>query len=227
MPVGKVPGVARTALLALCLGLSGCSALLPSSKETSGSGGGWQTYEDAQSTFERIVPGKTTHAELKELKLDPSLNPSVTLLHRAEVTTRFIPNSLITLADLDEGVRTCIEAREQCRAFEVNHVATQQKRKGNAALDIVRVYRETHTAGWRFTALILMKDGVVVYKLTGGQPLIHQIEAKRDNLAPLQALSARYLNADSLSNLASSFSRKDEKPSAPSSEPVTAFGARR
>ena len=201
--------------------------MLPSSKETTGSGGGWQTYQDAQATFDRIVPGKTTHAELKQLKLDPSLNPSVTALHRAEVTTRFIPNSLITLADLDEGVRTCIEAREQCRAFEVNHVSTQQKRKGNAALDIARVYRETHTAGWRFTALILMKEGVVVYKLTGGQPLIHQIEAKRDNLAPLQALSARYLNADSISNLASSFSRKDQVPTPPSSEPVTAFGARR
>ena len=132
-----------------------------------------------------------------------------------------------TVADLDEGVRVCIEAREQCRAFEVNHVSTQQKRKGNAALDIVRVYRETHTAGWRFTALILMKDGVVVYKLTGGQPLIHQIEAKRDNLAPLQALSARYLNADSISSLASSFGRKDEAPAPAPSEPVTAFGARR
>jgi hypothetical protein len=201
--------------------------MLPSSKESTGSGAGWQTYQDAQETLDRIVPGKTTHAELKALKLDPSLNPSVTALHRAEVTTRFIPNSLITVADLDEGVRVCIEAREQCRAFEVNHVSTQQKRKGNAALDIVRVYRETHTAGWRFTALILMKDGVVVYKLTGGQPLIHQIEAKRDNLAPLQALSARYLNADSISTLASSFGRKDEAPATAPSEPVTAFGARR
>jgi len=72
-----------------------------------------------------------------------------------------------------------------------------------------------------------MKDNVVVYKLTGGQPLIHQIEAKTDNLAPLQALSARYLNADSISNIASSFSRREDKPSAPSSEPITAFGARR
>ena len=211
--------------------LAGCSSILPSSKESSGDagGGGWQTYQDAQATFDRIVPGTTTQAELKGLKLDPTLNPSVTALHRAEVMTRFIPNRLVTLADLDEGVRQCIEAREQCRAVEVNHVSTQQKRTGNAALDIARMYRETHTAGWRFTGLILVKDGVVVYKLTGGQPLIHQIEAKKDSLAPLQALSARYLNADSISNIASSFSRKEDRPSSsvPTGEPVTAFGARR
>jgi len=225
--------VARTApfvaMSAISLSLvAGCSSILPSSKETSGSAGaGWQTYQDAQATFDRIVPGTTTQAELKELKLDPLLNPSVTSLHRAEVMQRFIPNSLVTLADLDDGVRECVEARERCRALEVNHVSTQQRRQGNAALDIARMYREKHTAGWRFTGLILMKDNVVVYKLTGGQPLIHQIEAKTDNLAPLQALSARYLNADSISNIASSFSRREDKPSAPSSEPITAFGARR
>jgi len=202
--------------------------MLPSSKETTGASGGgaWQSYKDAEATFEGIVPGKTTAADLRELKLDPSLNPSVTLLHRAEVMQRFIPNRLITLEDLDAGVRECIEAREKCRALEVNHVATQQKRAGNAALDIIKVYRETHTAGWRFTGLILVKDGVVVYKLTGGQPQIHEIAEKKDTLAPLQALSSRYLNADSISNLASSFGRKEEPVAAPS-EPVTAFGARR
>ena len=203
--------------------------MLPSSKETSGaSGGGWQSYQDAEATFERIVPGRTTSAELRELKLDPTLNPSVTLLHRAEVMQRFIPNRLITLDDLDAGVRECIEAREHCRVFEVNHVSTQQKRTGNAALDVMRVYRETHTAGWRFSALLLVKDGVVVYKLTGGQPQIHQVEAKRDNLAPLQALSSRYLNADSIASFASSFGKGSGGESAPSSsEPVTAFGTRR
>jgi len=205
--------------------------MLPSSKETTGAsgGGGWQSYQDAEATFERIVPGQTTTAELSRLKLDPKLNPSVTLLHRADVMQRFIPNRLITLDDLDTGVRECIEAREHCRAFEVNHVSTQQKRMGNAALDVIKVYRETHTAGWRFTALLLVKDGVVVYKLTGGQPQIHQVEAKHDKLAPLQALSSRYLNADSIANMASSFGKGggDSAPSSGSSEPVTAFGTRR
>ena len=31
----------------------------------------WQTYREAQATFDKIIPGKTTAAELRELALDP------------------------------------------------------------------------------------------------------------------------------------------------------------
>jgi len=156
--------------------------MLPKSKETSGApGSAWQSYQDAQETFDKIVPGKTTTAELAQMKLDPRANPNITILPRYEVMQRFIVNQTVTVNDLDEGVRICVEARENCRALEVNQTASQKKRVGNAALDITKVYRETHTAGWRFTGLLLIKDGVVVYKLTGG----------RDVLSPLQALSSK------------------------------------
>src|SRR5258706_14137804 len=104
---------------------------------------------------------------------------------------RFIVNQTVTVNDLDEGVRICVEARENCRALEVNQTASQKKRVGNAALDITKVYRETHTAGWRFTGLLLIKDGVVVYKLTGGMPSTHEGAANRDVLSPLLALSCK------------------------------------
>ena len=169
--------------------------MLPKSKETSGApGSGWQSYQDAQQTFDRIVPGKTTTAELAGMKLDPRANPNITILPRYEVMSRFIVNQTVTVNDLDEGVRLCIEARENCRALEVNQTASQKKRVGNAALDIAKVYRETHTAGWRFTGLLLIKDGVVVYKLTGGMPSTHEVAANQDVLAPLQSLSSK-LNA--------------------------------
>ena len=169
--------------------------MLPKSKETSGApGSGWQSYQDAQQTFDKIVPGKTTTAELAAMKLDPRANPNITILPRYEVMQRFIPNRTVTVNDLDEGVRDCVQAGERCRALEVNQAASQKKRVGNAALDIAKMYRETHTAGWRFTGLILIKDGVVVYKLTGGTPSTHEVAANQDNLAPLQSLSSK-LNA--------------------------------
>ena len=182
--------------VALLLGaVTGCSSLLPKSKETSGApGSGWQSYQDAQQTFDRIVPGKTTTAELAGMKLDPRANPNITILPRYEVMSRFIVNQTVTVNDLDEGVRICIEARENCRALEVNQTASQKKRVGNAALDMAKMYRETQTTGWRFTGLILIKDGVVVYKLTGGMPSSHEVAANQDNLAPLQSLSSK-LNA--------------------------------
>jgi hypothetical protein len=187
--VGAVKSIPFVLLLSA---LAGCSSLLPKSKETSGpAGGGWQSYKDAEQTFERIVPGKTTLAELQTLQLDPKANPNVTLLPRHELLQRFVINQSVGMSDLDGGVRECLEAREQCKALEVNQTASQKKRTGNAALDLTKIYRETHTSGWRFCGLLLVKDGVVIYKLTSGQPGIHEIAEDQDVLGPLQQLSAK------------------------------------
>jgi hypothetical protein len=208
----------RGALAMLLGAVTGCSSLLPKSKETTGAAGsGWQSYQDAQQAFDKIVPGKTTVAELAAMQLDPRANPNITTLPRHEVMQRFIVNQSVTMNDLDEGVRECLEAREKCRALEVNQTASQKKRTGNAALDMAKVYRETHTSGWRFCGLLLIKDGVVVYKLTSGQPGIHEIVQEQDSLAPLQTLSAKLkLDVNSISS--------GNAPSQPTvSEPVTAF----
>ena len=177
--------------------------MLPSSREVTASHSGWQKYADAEATFDRIVPGQTTAAELKALNLDPSTNPSVARLQTWQVRDRFIPNKLVTVDDLDTGVRTCVEAGPACTAYEVNYVSTQSKRIGNAALDLIKVHRETQTAGWRFNGLILMKDGVVVYTLTAGQPRIQQVQETSDPLGPLQALASR-LNVDNVASLKNS-----------------------
>ena len=206
--------------------LTGCSSLLPQSKETSGpAGGGWQSFNDAEKTFAGIAPGKTTEAELAALKLDPKSNPNVTVLPRHELLQRFIINQSVTMADLDEGVRECIQARERCKALEVNQTASQKKRTGNAALDMAKLYRETHTSGWRFCGLVLVKDGVVVYKLTSGQPGIHEIAEATDRLAPLQMLSAK-LKLDITNGITagSSSGGGSSDPQQPASAPVMAIG---
>jgi len=203
--------------------LTGCSSLLPQTKETSGpAGGGWQSYKDAENTFAAIAPGKTTEQELAALQLDPQSNPNVTVLPRHELLQRFIINQSVTMADLDDGVRECLEARERCRALEVNQTATQKKRTGNAALDMAKVYRETHTSGWRFCGLLLVKDGVVVYKLTSGQPGIHEIAEDSDVLGPLQMLSAK-LKLD-LNGITGGGSGDSQPASSPSAPPVAAIG---
>lgn len=175
--------------------LAGCSSLLPRSKETSGSvTNAWQSYEEAAQAFARITPGATTVRELAALRLDPRSNPNISVLHNFQVRERFIPNNTVTLADLDEGVRECVEARSTCVGWEINQTAMQKRRSGNAALDMLKVRRETHSSGWRFTGLLLIKDGVVLYKLAGGQPLIHEIASSEDVLGPLQAIGTK-LNA--------------------------------
>jgi hypothetical protein len=194
--------------------------MLPSSKEVTASGSGWRKYADAEKTFESIVPGKTTAAELKALNLDPATNPSVARLQTWQVRDRFIPNTLVTLDDLDAGVRECVEAREACKAYEVNYVSTQTTRTGNAALDLLKLHRTTQTAGWRFNGLILMKNDVVVYTLTAGQPRIQQVEEKQDYLGPVQALASKLKLdevKDQMASIKSTFSGKNDQPGAPES----------
>jgi hypothetical protein len=169
--------------------LAGCSALLPKSKETAGDATNtWQSYRDAEQAFDRIVPGKTTMDELRALRFDPRANPSITPMPRYEIMQLFMVNKTVTMDDLDSGVRDCLAAQAGCSGWRIDQTASQKKRTGNAALDIMRLRRETQTSGWRFTGLLLVKDGVVLYKLSGGQPHIHEIAETEDALGPLSAI---------------------------------------
>ena|SRR5690349_7587207 len=170
--------------------LSGCaSLLLPKSKEVTSSP--WQSFQDAQNAFDKIIPGTTTIAELRRMKLDPSTNPNITILNYADVMRKFMLNQSFSVNDLDEGVRLCVMAKITCRGFEINQSLVQKSRNGNVVLDVLGFYRETHTAGWKFNGLILLKDEVVVYKLTSGQPAIQQTEENQNPLGPVQAIGSK------------------------------------
>jgi len=176
------------ALLLLCLG-AGCSSLLPKQKEVTASP--WQTYQAAQETFDKIIPGQTTIAELRVMSLDPSSNANIAILNYADVMRKFMLNQSFSVNDLDNGVRDCVLAKIACRGFEINQSSVQKQRMGNVILDVLGFYRETHTAGWRFNALILLRDDIVVYKLTGGQPVIQATEENQNPLGPVQAIGSK------------------------------------
>jgi len=186
--------VNRLLVLSVSLGaLAGCSSLLPKSTETSGDAKtAWHSYQEAEAAFARVVPGKTTVDELRVQHLDPRANANMRVVPRYEIVQLFMVNSSITLDDLDDGVRQCLEAKEACTAWQIDQQAMQKKSTGNAALHMLKVQRETQNAGWRFCGLLLMKDGVVIYKLTSGQPGILEIANNQDMLAPLQILGSKF-----------------------------------
>ena len=168
---------------------SGCSFLLPRQHEASHST--WETYQEAQQAFDKLKPGETTVIELKDMSLDPASNPNITILNYTDVLRRFLISQSITLNDLDEGVRICVTAKASCRGFEVNQKILRKQRHGWFLLDILAFKRDTEISGWAFSGLILMKDDVVVYKLTGGQPSIVGNESTQNPLGPVQALTSR------------------------------------
>lgn len=175
----------------LCLGGVGCTSLLPSSKEATESP--WLTYRDAQLTFDKIIPGRTTEIELRHLQLDPDTQPNIAILNYSDVVARFMPHASIRLSDLDIGVRECISAKTVCKGYWVTQTRVNKQRNGNFFFDVLGFNRETHVTGWKFNGLILLKDGVVIYKLTGGTPSIAETEEQRNPLGPVQTLGQKLL----------------------------------
>jgi hypothetical protein len=184
----RQPAGALTLCLMLCL-LAGCTGLLPRSKETTKSP--WTSYREAQKTFDQIVPGKTTAADLRELSLDPEAMPNIAILNYSDVLRRFLANQSVALSDLDQGVQECVRAKTVCRGLEINQRLVSKHRNGSFWLDLFGFKRETHIEGWRFQGLILLKEDVVVYKLTGGQPVIQESEHTQNPLGPVQSIGSK------------------------------------
>lgn len=178
-------------LAALCLLGPGCSALLPSSKQATASP--WKSYAEAERTFAKILPGVTTEADLKSLNLQPGANPNIAILNYSDVLMRFMPHASISIADLDGGVRACITAKTGCKGFEISQSSLNKNRNGNFVADVFGFSRATQITGWKFNGLLLIRDGVVIYKLTGGQPSIAQHEQDNNPLGPVQTIGRQLL----------------------------------
>ena len=166
--------------------LTGCSSLLP--KGESVTEGPWQNFAEAQSAFDRISPGETRVDELGALGLSLNANPNVILLNYSDVLRRFVPASLNGSLDIDPGVLECIAAKSACQGYEIDQKVVERKRYGNFWADFLNFERKVDIAGWRFQGILLIKDKMVIYKLSGGQPVIREREENRNPLGPLQGL---------------------------------------
>lgn len=163
---------------------SGCSSLLPSSKKDTKSP--WNVFDEAKTSFDQIIPYKTTSEDLKNLGFDPEETPNIEYLNYLDVVQRFMPNPSIKKEELDEGLLGCISAKEACRAYEVQLKKVSKKRFGNVFLDLFGFRRQTKISGWEFKAIIVMNNDLVVYKIWGGKPKIDEVTDEKKPLGPLQ-----------------------------------------
>lgn len=174
----------------------GCKSLFPSKSSTVESQ--WKSYADVESTFEKITPGQTDTNGLKLLGIDPSLSPNVKTLTYVDIVQYFMPQPGVRLRDLPDAVRECIEARERSWAYQIDLQALHSRRYGNLVLDVFGFKRKTHEDGWRFQGIILIKQGMVVYKLSSGEPHISRNEQQVHPLGPLQELDGSLLHVVSI-----------------------------
>lgn len=178
------PAALPVVFLAAALALTGCTAMLPSSSSVSPSK--FPSFEAAQSALDKTVPYKTTLDELKDLGFDPQDSANVTVIPYPEVVSRLAPYSGVALDALDPGVRDCILAQTQCKAYVFRFGQLDRQRDGNFFLDFFNIKRDVQTNGWRFEGLVVVRDGVVLFRNSAGEPKLNTFEKTKNPLGPLQ-----------------------------------------
>lgn len=170
-------------MLASALLATGCGSLLPSAHTESPT---FQTFDDARQAIEALVPSRSGLAELIERGLTPDKQPNTVILTQADILRKVFNGGVLGKDDLDPGIVTCINARTACRGWELNVARITKARTGNFFADFVNFKRRTKTTGWRFNALVLLVNDVVVYRGWGGQPVVNEVEVNSNPLGPFQ-----------------------------------------
>lgn len=172
-------------LLLLALLTTGCSSLLPRARSESSP---FHNFDEARNAIDALIPMKSDVATLTRLGIDPVHQPNTIILTQADIVRRFVPSTLLKREDLDPGVLACLEARDACRGWEITGARILKARTGNFVTDFTNFSRRSETTGWRFNALILLVNDVVVYRAWGGQPSVNEIELNTNPLGPLQEI---------------------------------------
>lgn len=165
--------------------LAGCAALLPTAEVATQQD--WKDFNEAKAAIERIVPQKTTRAELSAVGIDPHTNAAITILSLPDVMQRFTVGTALEARELDPGIRQCLVAANACTGYALLVRRNDRKRVGNFWADAFNFRRVTDLTGWSFNALILFVGDIVVYTVHGGQPRIYEKEVARNPLGPLQS----------------------------------------
>jgi hypothetical protein len=176
----------RSLLTMLLLALAGCAGLLPDAHQDTQTP--WRDYADARAMFARIIPGKTTLAELKTLGIDPDRTANILILDHVDVLRRLVPTTTFDIGLLDPGLAECMKAPRACTGYEIIETHVDRQRTGSFWLDFFNFRRAVDITGWHFDAVIVLKGDHVIYKLWSGKPNIQQKDLEQNPLGPLQSI---------------------------------------
>jgi hypothetical protein len=110
------------------------------------------------------------------------------LLTYTDVVSTFLSNPNLTKEDIPKGIRDCLKAQGGCKAYRFYAEHINEERYGNFLIDVLNFRKRTKTTGWKFEALIVVVDGVVVYTMHSGEPNVNTKEVKKNPLGPLQGM---------------------------------------
>lgn len=178
------PAALPAVFLAASLALAGCTSMLPSSSSVSPSP--FKSFEAAQAALDKTVPYQTTVEELKALGFDPQASANVTVIPYPEIVSRLAPYSGVALDALDPGVRDCILAQTRCKAYLYRFGRVDRQRDGNFFLDFFNIKRDVQMNGWRFEGLVVVRNGIVLFRNSAGEAKLNTFEKTTNPLGPFQ-----------------------------------------
>jgi len=168
-----------------CAVLAGCASLLPHGRAVDVSP--FASYEAAHAAFVQVQPYRTTVDELKALGFDAAASPNVEQVPYPQWIGLLVhPN--VPLERTDGGIRDCVDAAEACRAYLFRFGRLERERAGHFVADFFNFRRIVRTQGWRFEGVVLMRDGLVLFRSHGGQPKLETVDDRSNPLGPLQGL---------------------------------------
>jgi hypothetical protein len=178
-----IPGVLLATLLS---SLAGCASLLPDARQDTRTP--WHDYTEAKAMFDSIIPGKTTLAELKAAGIDPERTANITILDHVDLLRRLVPTTTFDISLLDPALAGCMKVPRSCIGYEIEQTRVDRQRTGSFWLDFFNFRRSVEVTGWHFDAVVVLRDGKVIYKLWSGKPKIQQHDLEKNPLGPLQSI---------------------------------------
>ena len=164
--------------------LTACGSPLPRTEDVTKSP--WTSFEQVMASYKKVTLNKTTDQELQQLGFDPYSTPNVKILSYLDVIQRFMPTNSVKLEQLPPSVSSCIAKLDKCIAYEAHPGIIKRKRVGSVFKDLLGFKRKTIETGWRFDALIVLNNGVAVYKIWSGTPIMDSEKTRNNPLGPLQ-----------------------------------------
>jgi hypothetical protein len=147
----------------------------------------WEDFSEVKAAYDSIRIGDTDVETVHRLGIDPEKTPNVQILNYSQVAKSVVPaGGTLSETDIPPGIRRCIRAQDHCVGYQLDQERIQRKRVGGFWSDFLNFKRETEITGWRFSALVVMVDSVVVFKQWSGQPHISEVQVSRNPLGPLQ-----------------------------------------
>ena len=172
------------ALAVLFGGLTACASLLPHGSSATPTP--FASFEQARDASAKVVAFQTRTSDLKSLGFDPHDGANVTLIPYPEVVARLAPHPGVPLAELEPGVRQCIQAQSLCSAYLFHFEQQDRRREGGFWSDFLNISRVTKVSGWWFDLLVVVSSDTVLFRNIAGQARMDRLERQTNPLGPLQ-----------------------------------------